>query len=140
MLQKLFSVKKSSEQGFEEKCSVPNQQNLWKAHDSKLRNLIEFLSPLKKISIPNCCYSSYKRASPRFLKCSNCYQSVLFVTKVPSFVTKVPSFVTKVPFLVTKVPSLVTKLPSLVTKVPVSGYQSALRVLLKFPIVTKVPY
>ena len=130
---KLFSVKKSSEQGFEEKCSVPNQENLWKALDSKLRNLIEFLSPLQKISIPNCCYSSHKRASPRFLKCTNCEQSVLFVTKVPSFVTKVPS-------LVTKVPSLVTKVPPWVTKVPVYGYQSALRVLLKFPIVTKVPY
>ena len=46
VLQKLFSVKKSSKPGFEEKCSVPNQENLWKAHDSKLRKLIEFLSPL----------------------------------------------------------------------------------------------
>ena len=30
-----------------------------------------------------------------------------------------------------------TKVPPLVTKVPVYGYQSALRLLLKFPIVTK---
>ena len=46
VLHKLLSVKNSSEPGFEGKCSVPNQENLWKAHDSKLRILIEFLSPL----------------------------------------------------------------------------------------------